>query len=125
MILYHATFRKRLKSIKEYGLGAKQLKNWDFSETGEVYFTTDPYTAESFCECADNVSESVYESGIVVLAVDSRVLHNKNIKRDGNIHDELISFTYKGVVDPRYLYVVCKGELVGKLVDLKRVPSHS
>ena len=125
MILYHATFRKRLKSIKESGLGTKQMKNWDISENGVVYFAADPYAAESFCECAEDVSESVFDSGIVVLAVDSRELNNKNIKRDGNIHDETFSFIYKGTIDPRLLYVVCNGEIVGKLMDMKRVPSHS
>lgn len=124
MLLYHGTFRKRLNSIRKTGLGAKQIKNWDISEDKVVYFATDPDVAESFCECAEDVSESVYDSGIVVLAVDSRALNRDKLRIDPNIKDEVISYTYSGVVDPRLIYVVSKGKVVGRLVDLKRVPSY-
>ena len=124
-LLYHATFRVNLASIKKLGLGAKQVKNWDISKTGVVYFSADPFTAQSYCEAAENVSDYKYDSGIVVLAV--RKPDAANIRFDGNIQGTDNCYTYGGVLNPNNIYVVCSrhGELqlVGKLTELKRVPS--
>lgn len=38
MKLYHATYKARIPSIKEFGLGAKQFTNWiGISVDGVVY----------------------------------------------------------------------------------------
>lgn len=125
MILYHATYRKRIRSIKEFGLGAKQIKNWSISEDGVVYLATDPNVAASFCETAEDVSDSVYDSGIVVLAIDSRVLHNMRLRKDENIKDDSSKcFKYTGVINPSWIHVISKGNNMGRLVDLRRVPSY-
>lgn len=69
---YHATFGCFLDSIKKYGLGAKQNKVWDISETGYTYFVNDPEVALSFCETAEFAPEEVYDSGFVVLSIRER-----------------------------------------------------
>ena len=122
--LYHATFRTNLKSIKELGLGAKQRKNWEISRDNVVCFASDPDIANDFCECAEDVSDSVFNSGIIVLAVKVSDLNLKLLSRDKNILDDSNCFVYKGIIDANKLYVISdeKG-LVGKLLDLKRVPS--
>lgn len=130
MWLYHATFRSNLKSIKENGLGAKQPKNWDFSTDGVVCLCSDPDVAFSFCECADHVSESKYNSGIVVLLVDGRQLDRANFGTDCNIKENtpgIMHFIYKGVIPSNLLYVTSKkpgSRFIGPLPALKRVPSY-
>ena len=43
---------------------------------------------------------------------------------DDNWHgDDGLCAVYRGVIDPRYLYVYSKGKIVGRLLELKRVPS--
>lgn len=125
MILYHATFRARLKSIRNMGLGAKQIKNWGISESGVVYLCDDADVAASYCDCAENVSDSVYDSGIIVLAVDSRILDKNNIRVDGNIHDDTKSYIYRGVIPPEKIAVVNKDDkIIGNLTKISRVPTY-
>lgn len=126
MVLYHATYRKNLKSIKEHGLGARQRKNWDISESGVTYFTVDPSVAYSFCECAENVSDATIDSGIIVLATDTNYLNTNNIVVDKNIKDPvMLSYCYRGIVDPRHLIVMYRGTIpAGYLLKLKRIPSY-
>lgn len=131
MWLYHSTFRANLKSIKELGLGAKQPKNWDFSLDGEVCLCSDSDAAFSFCEVAEDISDSKYNSGIVVLAVDSEVLDWRLVVKDQNIREEKPMCTfiaYRGIIPSNQLYVATikgsKFRILGKLLDLKRVPSY-
>lgn len=127
MYLYHATFRTNLPSIKKLGLGAKQIKNWDFSIDNIVCFTNDAECAYSFCESADDVSDSKYESGIVVLAVNMNDLDRKLLIYDPNVDggNNKDTFAYKGVISPTKLMVVTSEKgFVGKLLDLKRVPAY-
>lgn len=127
VILYHATFRSRLPSIKKLGLGAKQIKNWEFSEDNVVCLTTDPECAFSFCESAEDVADSVYESGIIVLAVHYSLLDTRLLNRDTNVNEESPSayyFTYRGIIKPHNLYVVTRKKVVGQLLALNRVPSY-
>lgn len=127
MYLYHATFRANLPSIKKLGLGAKQIKNWDFSIDNIVCFTNDAECAYSFCESADDVSDSKYESGIVVLAVNINDLNKKLLSYDPNMEggNNKDTFAYRGVINSSKLGVITyeKG-FVGKLLDLKRVPAY-
>lgn len=97
-VLYHATFKAYLPSIFANGLGARQPKSWDGSADG-------PDMAESFAECADAVSSAVYDSGIVVLKVNTHGMvlkPDRNIRHDGCIH----SWEFDGVVAPSSLEVI-------------------
>lgn len=125
--IYHATFRSNLPSIKRLGLGAKQPKNWDFSLSGDLCFSSNPDVAYSFCECAEDVSESKYNSGIVVLATP--YIDGYTMLQDLNCQGEPSCFCMKGVViPPDRLYIVTtkhnKIHLEGKLLNLKRVPAY-
>ena len=125
--MYHATFRANLASIKQFGLGAKQPKNWEFSQDGVLCFSSNPDIAYSFCECADDVSESKYNSGIVVLATP--YMPGYVMMEDMNCQGQQSCFCMKGIgIKPTALYVVTtkngKLYLEGRLSDLKRVPSY-
>ena len=123
MWLYHATFRKYLPSIKTLGLGAKQKKNWNISTSNVVCLAKDPYEANDYCECAEDVADSVYDSGIVVLAINVTGLDRRRLMQDPNLHD-IESYIYQGIIPVDNIYVITeKKGLVGKLVELKRVPS--
>lgn len=124
-ILYHATFGANLRGIKEHGLGYNQKKNWDISEENVVYLTADKEVAFDFCECAEDVCDTIYNSGIVVFAVRIADLDLSKLKIDGNIHDEVIkSFVYKGIISADKLYVVTRNRVRGKLLEYKRVPRY-
>jgi hypothetical protein len=101
MKLYHATYKARMPSIKEFGLGAKQFKNWiGISADGVVYFSLDPYVAESYCEVAEDVEDEVYDSGIVILCVDSLELDECSLWEESEYE-----VVYTGVISPELLYV--------------------
>lgn len=123
MWLYHATFRRNIASIREMGLGAKQKKNWDISMNNVVCLALDPAEANDYCECAEDVSDSVYESGIVVFAVNTKDLNRQRLMQDPNLRD-VESYIYQGIIPSDKLYVITdtKG-IVGKLSEVKRVPA--
>lgn len=127
-ILYHSTFRTRLPSIKQLGLGAKQIKNWCFSQDNVVCVTDNAECAFSFCESADEVADSVYNSGIIVLAMPFDALDRRLILPDANISDRqpgVYYLTYRGIIKPSSLYVVTRKKgIVGPLLSLNRVPSY-
>lgn len=122
--IYHATFRQNLSSIKKYGLGAKQPKNWSFSSDGVIYFSISPDVAYSYCECADEVSNTKYESGIVVLAFKD--FNRYKLLKDTKAKDCLR--VKNVIISPNNLYVVsrrnCNLILNGRLTSLSRVPSY-
>lgn len=122
--IYHATFRQNLSSIKKYGLGAKQPKNWDFSRDGAICFSINPDVAYSYCECADEVSNTKYESGIVVLAF--KEFNKYKLFKDNKAKDCLRAKNI--IISPNDLYVVsrrnCNLILNGRLISLSRVPSY-
>lgn len=131
MWLYHATFRANLASIKKLGLGAKQPKNWVFSEDNVVCLCSDPDVAFSFCESADDVSDSKYESGIVVLAIDASRLNRNCLSIDKNINDkdEAVKYLiYRGVIRPECIYTISSNynnsKIYGPITNIKRVYSY-
>ena len=129
MKLYHSTYVANLASIKKYGLGAKQPKNWDISIPGVVCFTKDPEVAFSFCESAEEVCDTKYYSGIVVLEIDSKYLIKKNtntaiLRIDRNIHDDLESFEYEGIINTNLLKLITRSGKRYNLMDLKRYPRY-
>ena len=124
-VLYHATFGANMRGIKEHGLGAKQKKNWDISEENVVYLAADKEIAFDFCECAEDMCDTVYNSGIVVLAVRIADLNLNKLKIDKNIQDdELKSFVYRGIISADKIYVVTRYKVRGKLLEFKRVPRY-
>ncbi len=59
------------------------------------YFAKDPYVAESYCEAAEDVEESTYNSGIVILCVESSCLDNRLLGIDNNVRNGS-TITYAG-----------------------------
>lgn len=128
VIVFHGTFRANLKDIKKYGLGARQRKNYSFSLDNVVYLTSDADMAYDFCECAEEVSDSKYESGIVVLVLDTTTLDYSKLYNDENMRTQGNSgcYIYKGIIPPENIMVAVGRPVlrpVGKLLDLKRIPS--
>lgn len=111
MKLYHATYKANLESILELGLGAIQRKNWDISTDGVVCFSTDMDAAISYCETAEDVSDEVYDSGIVCLEIDSEKLNDSLLFLDSNIlyedEEEAECYCYRGIIAPEYCKVCC------------------
>ena len=122
--LYHATYKKYLSNIRKNGLLAKGIGFTSYDgqiPVNAVYLTVDNDIAESFAEEADNVPDDVYDSGIVVLAINTSYLDKSlfaddpNIKPDpevpaysciykGNIPAEAISYNKKPLVSGEPLY---------------------
>lgn len=86
-VLYHATYRPVLKSIKKYGLGGVNSKTrWEDSQEGVVYLALDPDVAESYAEANDNVPEDWLDE-IVILKINARGLDKSKLKLDTNVID--------------------------------------
>lgn len=108
-MLYHATYACYLQSILDEGLGAKQPKNWDFSEDGRVYFAYDRDVAESFAEISEEAPSEVLKSGIVILVVNEADLDGNKFYPDRNMlmdeEENAVSIAYQGVIPPSLLKV--------------------
>lgn len=127
MLLYHGTFRANLLDIKRYGLGARQRKNYSFSLDSVVYLTSDAEMAYDFCECAEEVSDYKYNSGIIVLGIEGTTLDYSKLYSDANMRTEGHSgcYIYKGIIPSSSILVIKSPAIVvGKLLQLKRVPSY-
>ena len=104
-IYYHCTFNAYLPSILREGLGDSPHRNWDFS-TGDVCLHIYPSTAESFCESAEEVSDEVFDSGIVILEIDMTGLEDL-LDYDPNLTDnyhysgyDTNAFVYSDIIPP-------------------------
>lgn len=97
-ILYHATYRPLLKSIRSQGLGgsAAQAK-WEDSEPGVTYLARDPEVARSYAETSDMVPEEWLDD-IVILAIDASRLDPRRLRRDRNVQDDDSTLEYHGVI---------------------------
>lgn len=123
MLLYHATYKVRIPSIKKLGLGAKQIKNYKWSTNNVVCLANDPYLAESFLEdgVVEDVAESVLNSGIVILVVHANNLNISLLSRDRNMNtDEVNCFEYKGVIHQGLLGVWDESGII-PLLNIKRI----
>lgn len=111
---FHATYRARLARIKRDGLGVNPVKNWEISKPHVTYLSSDPSVAYSYCESAENVSDSVYNSGIVVFEIDPAGLKAASLRRDSNIQDDpesgVINFEYHGIIDTKFMYPMADAE---------------
>lgn len=121
MWLYHATYKANINSIKKWGLGAIQNKNWNISIKNIVCLSPSPEEANSFCECAEDVLDDIYNSGIVVLAINTTNLKKELLKQDPNMLSTK-SFIYPEIIPSNALYVITNKKIIGKLNSLKTVP---
>ena len=98
--LYHTTYEALIPSIKRTGLDSREGElSWEFSIPGTVYLSNDPDVAESYAEAAEEVSDEVYDSGIVVLKVASKDLDIDKLFDDSNVQDDFSdTFEYRGVI---------------------------
>ena len=103
--LYHATYNNNLKSIKEEGLLKNKKDNWSGLSSGQtgIYLSDDYDVAESYAESSDTVDEETYESGIIVLEVNSKDIQ-QNLKLDDNISSN-ISYLTNASINPEKIYL--------------------
>lgn len=125
-MLYHATFGTHLESIKTLGLGAKQIKNWEFSLSGVVYLSDDAEYSFSFAECSDETLKEIYDSGIYVLGIPKNALNENLLGIDENNQDEdSPTYVYNEVVSADNIFVVTRNNgIIGKLKDLDKIPQY-
>ena len=99
-VLYHATYRPRLKNIRSKGLGAGGKRNWEDSRPGVVYLALDPNVAESYAETSDLVPDEWLDS-IVILEISTAGLDPDKFYIDSNVqHNQGDTLEYHGVVPP-------------------------
>ena len=100
-VLYHATYRPLLKSIKQHGLGGDRAQaKWEDSVPGVVYLALDPNVAESYAESSEAVPEEWLDE-IVVLKISTAALDQSKLKIDQNVLDnEGDTLEYHGVIPP-------------------------
>ena len=97
-VLYHATYKPRLKSIKLKGLGAGGKRNWEDSQRGVVYLALDPNVAESYAETSDMVPEEWLDQ-IVILKISTAGLDPNKFGIDSNVQDNSgDTVEYHGVI---------------------------
>lgn len=114
MILYHATYAEYLPSILKQGLIPDLHRSYAGSDTaGLVFFSYDQDHAVAYAEAADEVSDDVYNSGIVVLEIDSAVLDGSLYVEDPNEMDADVAglnLAYAGCVPvdaiANWIYVI-------------------
>lgn len=85
-ILYHATYKPRLRKILKDGLLVKVKKrNWEDSKD-VICLANDYFVAESYAETSEMVPEE-WEDQIIVLEVSSSDLDLAYLKPDSNVMD--------------------------------------
>ena len=98
-ILYHATYKPLLKSIKKEGLIPGKRVNWDNGNEhykNYIYLSDDPYAAESYAETSDLVNEDWLDN-IVILQINTNSLDKNKFEIDTNNQQE-DTFQYKGII---------------------------
>ena len=97
---YHATYKALLPSIKRTGLDTRKAAlAWEDSKPGIVYLANDPGVAESYAEASEDVSDDIYDSGIVILKVASKDLDLSKLKDDSNVlEDDSDTYEYHGQI---------------------------
>lgn len=110
MFLYHGTYRSRLNSIQARGLIPNCFTNWgELSLVQSGVYLTDCYDeAYALAETAPCVEDSVYDSGVVVLAIHRDRLDRLLLKMDKNMQTEegdcgIGYFIYHGTIPSRWL----------------------
>lgn len=99
-MLYHATYRPLLNTIKQEGLGGQSSKPiWPDSKKGVTYLALDPEVAISYAESSDDVPEEWLDE-IVLLKIDKTKLDPRNLLSDKNVIDGDSTLEYHGVIPP-------------------------
>ena len=112
-ILYHATYKLRLKSIKLKGLGAGGKRNWEDSQRGVVYLALDPNVAESYAETSDMVPDEWLDS-IVILKIATAGLDPNKFHIDSNVQDNTgDTVEYHGIIPPSNISLYNQGMAEG------------
>ena len=97
-VLYHATYKPRLKSIQSKGLGSGGKRNWEDSQRGVVYLALDPDVAESYAETSDMVPDEWLDQ-IVMLKISTAGLDPNKFGIDSNVQDNAgDTIEYHGVI---------------------------
>jgi hypothetical protein len=97
---YHATYKALLPSIKRTGLDTRKVQlAWEDSKPGIVYLANDPGVAESYAEASEDVSDEIYDSGIVILKIASKDLDLSKLHDDSNVQeDDSDTYEYHGQI---------------------------
>ena len=99
-VLYHATYRPLLRSIKRGGLGGpgSEKKKWEDSIHGAVYLALDPHVAESYAETSDSVPDDWLDE-IVILQISTDGLNPSKFMLDRNVRDNAgDTVEYHGII---------------------------
>ena len=95
-MLYHATYKALLPAIKKTGLDTRKAAlAWEDSKPGIVYLSNNPDVAESYAETSEEVSDEIYDSGIVVLKIPVKGLGINKLHDDRNVRGDEPSNTYE------------------------------
>ena len=99
-VFYHATYKALLPNIKSTGLDTREAAlAWEDSKPGIVYLANDPGVAESYAEASEEVSDEIYDSGIVILKIASKDLDLNKLKDDSNVlEDNSDTYEYHGQI---------------------------
>jgi GNAT superfamily N-acetyltransferase/predicted GNAT family acetyltransferase len=112
-VLYHATYKQRLKNIKLTGLGAGKKRNWPDSRPGVVYLALDPHVAESYAETALDDLDADWD--IVILQVSTNGLDSNKFHLDSNVQDnEGDTVEYHGIIPPSNISLYKQGVAEGR-----------
>ena len=118
-VLYHATYKPRLKSIKLKGLGAGGKRNWEDSQRGVVYLALDPNVAESYAETSDMVPEEWLDQ-IVILKISTAGLDPNKFGIDSNVQDNSgDTVEYHGVIPVSNISLYKQGVAEGLSTDIR------
>jgi RNA:NAD 2'-phosphotransferase (TPT1/KptA family) len=100
-ILYHATYKPFLKSIKKNGLTPNTTKNYEDSKDNVIYLAKDKNVAESYAETSDKVPKE-YLDQIVILKIKTDNLDKVKFNIDGNVkNNKGDTLEYQGVIPPK------------------------
>lgn len=119
-VLYHATYKPRLKSIKLKGLGAGGKRNWEDSLRGVVYLALDPNVAESYAESSDMVPDEWLDQ-IVILKISTAGLDPNKFGIDSNVQDNSgDTVEYHGVIPVSNISLYTQGVAEGSIFASKQ-----
>jgi GNAT superfamily N-acetyltransferase len=111
-VLYHATYKQRLRSIQLKGLGAAGKRNWTDSKRGVVYLALDPNVAESYAETALDDLDADWD--IVILKISTSGLDTTKFQLDRNVLDnEGDTLEYHGIIPPGNISLYKQGVTEG------------
>ena len=113
MTYFHATFRERLDSIREHGLGAlaEEHRNFSGSEARGVYLAPNPLLAvgilleAAIVAVVNGKTPQEYIESIVVVVIDASRVDATRLEPDPAIEREGFWF-YRGIIDVTAMPVI-------------------